>query len=131
MPEPWSIGQHERGKQLVSGHFLFKGQEIDFRNGSIWDQFAMSDLLEAELHGFKWLDDLLAFGNNEARELAQIWLIGWISKFGMGKGIGWNANLTGRRLIHWINHLTFIEGSFSKRDGYGMTTASTVLRRPA
>ena len=23
-----------------------------------------------------------------------------------------------------------IEGSFSKRDGYGMTTASTVLRRP-
>ena len=98
MPEPWSIGQLERGKQLVSGHFLFKGQEIDFRNGSIWDQFAMSDLLEAELHGFKWLDDLLAFGNNEARELAQIWLIGWISKFGMGKGIGWNANLTGRRL---------------------------------
>ena len=34
MPEPWSIGQHERGKQLVSGHFLFKGQEIDFRNGA-------------------------------------------------------------------------------------------------
>ena len=64
MPEPWSIGQHERGKQLVSGHFLFKGQEINFRNGSIWDQFATSDLLEAELHGFKWLDDLLAFGNN-------------------------------------------------------------------
>ena len=24
-----------------------------------------------------------------------------------------------------------IESSFSKRDGYGMTTASTVLRRPA
>ena len=116
MPEPWSIGQHERGKQLVSGHFLFKGQEIDFRNGSIWDQFAMSDLLEAELHGFKWLDDLLAFGNKEARELAQIWLIGWISKFGMGKGIGWNANLTGRRLIHWINHLSFIESSFSKKN---------------
>ena len=24
-----------------------------------------------------------------------------------------------------------IEGSLSKRDGYGMTTANTVLRRPA
>jgi len=34
--------------------------------------------------------------------------MGWIDSFGTGRGIGWTPDLTGRRLIRWINHAIFV-----------------------
>ena len=39
-----------------------------------------------------------------ARERAQDWVFGWIGRYGRGSGPGWTPDLTGRRLIRWINH---------------------------
>ena len=59
---------------------------------------------EADLHGFTWLDDLAAVGDLHATKRAQEWTHEWVRRFGKGRGVGWTPNLTGRRLIRWINH---------------------------
>lgn len=107
-PEPRTIGSFARGKQLVAGNLLFAGTLIHQPNGEIWSVKIPSDAFAGEIHGFAWLDDLAALGDREARLLAQKWLIGWINAYGNGKGPGWNPDLTGRRLIRWINHALFV-----------------------
>ena len=103
-PEPRSIGQFARGKQLVAGNFMFAGKVIEAPGVAIWDvalaEYGQTD----QSHGFVWLDDLAAVGDAAARVRAQGWTWDWIARFGAGKGPGWTPDLTGRRLIRWINH---------------------------
>ncbi|MEE9387168.1 MAG: heparinase II/III family protein [Paracoccaceae bacterium] len=107
-PEPRSIGSFAKGRQLVAGNYLFAGSLIDDKNHSIW-QLKMPDLaFQEELHGFTWLDDLAAVGDLAARQKAQAWTVQWYEDFGNGKGPGWTPDLTGRRLIRWINHAIFL-----------------------
>ena len=113
-PEPRTIGSFERGQQLVSGRVLITGHVMEFGDGSVWSLPPSSDLFAAELHGFGWLDDLAAFGDQGAKTKAQAWVLEWILGFGMGKGPGWSADLTGRRLIRWINHSSFFLDQLSK-----------------
>ncbi|MGB3147691.1 MAG: heparinase II/III family protein [Paracoccaceae bacterium] len=103
-PEPRTIGSYARGKQLSAGNFLFAGFLIEGKSQSIWN-IAMPDYrFEEALHGFAWLDDLAAVGDAIARQRAQDWTFEWIARFGRGAGAGWTPDLTGRRLIRWINH---------------------------
>ncbi|MCB5199387.1 heparinase II/III family protein [Loktanella sp. TSTF-M6] len=103
-PEPRSIGLFARGKQLLAGNFLFAGVLTTSPDGSIWDAQGDRDLVDQELHGFAWLDDLAAVGDGRARAVAQAWVAEWIDDFGDGTGPGWTPDLTGRRLIRWISH---------------------------
>ncbi len=115
-PEPRTIGSFARGRQLVAGNYLFAGSLIDDKTHSIW-QLRMPDLaFQEELHGFTWLDDLAAVGDQQARQKAQTWTVAWIENYSGGKGPGWTPDLTGRRLIRWINHAIFLtNGQPSKR----------------
>ncbi|HGG04296.1 MAG TPA: heparinase [Aliiroseovarius sp.] len=106
-PEPRTIGSYARGKQLVAGNLLFAGHLVQQHDGSLWDIAPPNDAFSSELHGFAWLDDLAALGDREARLLAQTWLQDWITRYGDGRGPGWTPDLTGRRLIRWINHALF------------------------
>ncbi|MDA5092725.1 heparinase II/III family protein [Aliiroseovarius sp. KMU-50] len=107
-PEPRTIGSFARGKQLVAGNCLFAGHLVNAPGVSLWDVPPPSIEFSKELQGFVWLDDLASFGDFEARQLAQEWILGWIDQFGPGKGPGWSPDLTGRRLIRWINHALFL-----------------------
>ena len=108
-PEPRTIGSFARGRQLIAGNLLFAGSLIEATPDQIvWDVTAPDQEFAYELHGFAWLDDLAAVGDIRARETAQRWLWGWINAFGKGRGIGWTPDLTGRRLIRWINHALFL-----------------------
>ncbi|MGO4908390.1 heparinase II/III family protein [Pseudorhodobacter sp. W20_MBD10_FR17] len=107
-PEPRSIGMFARGKQLTAGNFLFAGRLIEAPGESLWDAPSTSAKFWAEAHGFVWLDDLAAVGDPIAKARAQDWTWGWIARFGTGKGPGWTPDLTGRRLIRWINHAIFL-----------------------
>jgi uncharacterized heparinase superfamily protein len=113
-PEPWTIGDFERGQQLVSGKILITGHMMDVGENSIWSQSPPSELFATELQGFGWLDDLAALGDQAAKYKAQSWVLDWISGFGMGKGPGWSADLTGRRMIRWINHSAFLLNRLSR-----------------
>ena len=103
-PEPRTIGMYARGRQLVAGNFLFSGHLVEAPDLTIWDIAIPDPAFEAEVQGFAWLDDLAAVGDGAARRRAQDWTWGWIARFGRGQGPGWTPDLTGRRVIRWINH---------------------------
>lgn len=107
-PEPRTIGHFARGKQLIAGNKLFAGTLTEGRDISIWDAKGDPDMVGQELHGCAWLDDLAAVGDARARACAQTWVYEWIDRFGDGRGPGWTPDLTGRRLIRWINHGLFL-----------------------
>lgn len=107
-PEPRSIGLYARGKQLVAGNFLFAGHLVEAPNTAIWDIAAPDEAFSREIQGFLWLDDLAAVSDAPSRKRAQDWTYGWIKDQGRGKGDGWSPDLTGRRLIRWINHAPFL-----------------------
>lgn len=97
-----------RGRQLLAGNFLFAGQLIEAPNTPIWDVGPQSGLFAAEVQGCAWLDDLAAVGDARARDRGQAWVMGWIDRYGRGRGHGWTPDLTGRRLIRWINHAILV-----------------------
>ncbi|WP_322867513.1 heparinase II/III family protein [Aquicoccus sp. G2-2] len=107
-PEPRTIGMFARGRQLVAGNFLFAGHLVENGEASIWALGVQSAAFQAEIHGFAWLDDLAAVGDLASRARAQAWTWDWIARYGSGKGAGWTPELTGRRLIRWINHALFL-----------------------
>ncbi|WP_373636863.1 heparinase II/III family protein [Yoonia sp. BS5-3] len=107
-PEPRSIGIVSRGRQLIAGNFLFSGLLVEGPNLSIWDIAAKNPDVAGEIHGCAWLDDLAAIGDERARRRAQRWVFEWIDLYGKGTGSGWFPDLTGRRLIRWINHGFFL-----------------------
>jgi len=103
-PEPRTIGSQARGRQLLVGNFLFAGFLIEGPGVSIWNLPMPDRAFESALHGCTWLDDLAALGDSAARERAGDWVFEWIARYGGGRGPGWTPDLTGRRLIRWINH---------------------------
>ncbi|ATG44988.1 putative heparinase II/III-like protein [Phaeobacter piscinae] len=107
-PEPRTIGSFARGRQLVAGNLLFAGYLVESPTTILWDVVAPDLAFDAERHGFAWLDDLAAVGDFRAREKAQLWVWGWIDTHGQGSGPGWSPDLTGRRVIRWINHALFL-----------------------
>ena len=107
-PEPRTIGSFARGRQLVAGNYLFAGTLIEAPGQVVWDVDMPDPAFEQALHGFAWMDDLAAVGDGSTRALAQAWLWGWIARFSGGSGPGWTPDLTGRRLIRWINHAFFV-----------------------
>jgi uncharacterized heparinase superfamily protein len=115
-PEPRTIGSFARGRQLIQGNFLFSGFLVEGPGVNIWDLTMPDPSFQEALHGFSWLDDLAAVGDREARMRAQDWVFGWITRFGTGKGAGWTPDLTGCRLIRWINHAILILNGRSSTD---------------
>lgn len=87
---------------------MFAGYLLEQPDTAIWDLAAPDATFEAEMQGFGWLDDLAAAGDAPARACAQSWTALWIDRFGAGRGPGWTPELTGRRLIRWINHALFL-----------------------
>ena len=107
-PEPRTVGLFARGRQLVAGNLLFAGYLVEAEDTGLWDVTAPSTDFDTERHGFAWLDDLAAVGDMRAREKAQRWVWGWIEAHGNGQGPGWAPDLTGRRVLRWINHALFL-----------------------
>ena len=128
-PEPRSIGSFAKGRQLIAGNFLFAGFLIEAPETSIWALESPGVGFAEELHGFAWLDDLAAVGDINARNRAQTWIAEWMARHAGGSGIGWTPDLTGRRLIRWINHaLFFLSGQErSTSDAFYKTLAQQTI----
>ena len=103
-PEPRTMGSFAKGKQLAAGNFQFGGHLVQQPGVALWDLPVPDKAFADEMDGFGWLDDLAAVGDGTTRKLAQQWTMTWILRHGGGKGGGWSPDLTGRRLIRWINH---------------------------
>ena len=122
VPEPRTIGVAAKGRQLIDGNFLFAGLQSEGPETSIWEVAQNTPHVRDEIHGCTWLDDLAAVGDDTARSRAQDWVGGWIDLYGNGTGPGWTPEVTGRRLVRWINH-----GHFLRR-GQEKATVDRLLR---
>ena len=110
-PEPRTIGLYARGKQILAGNFVSSGQVVEQPGVPIWDVRFPDPATAEDAHGFGWLDHLAAVGDVNARKRAQDWTWDWIARHGNGSGPGWTPDLTGRRLMRWINHgLLLLQG---------------------
>lgn len=107
-PEPRTIGVVARGRQLITGNFLFSGLFVEEPQVSIWDIANQHPEVADEIHGGTWMDDLVAVGDDKARSRAQTWVFDWIKRYGDGRSAGWTPDVVGRRLTRWINHGPFI-----------------------
>ena len=117
-PEPRTIGSFARGRQLIAGNFLFAGTLVEQPPSMTpWEIDSKDMAFIEELQGFAWLDDLAAVGDARARNAAQRWVRDWIARYGTGRGPGWSPDLTGRRLIRWINHALFLLRGSDAPDG--------------
>ncbi|MDO9526039.1 MAG: heparinase II/III family protein [Gemmobacter sp.] len=125
-PEPRTIGMMARGRQLVAGNYLLGGALVEAPGRSLWDVIPPDVAFSDAAQGFAWLDDLAAVGAPPARKVAQDWVYGWIARYGKGRGAGWTPDLTGRRLIRWINHALFL---LSGRDTADSTAYFRALSR--
>ena len=132
-PEPRSIGQFARGRQLTAGNILFCGQFVSAPGAMLWDVTMPTPEFEAEAHGFGWLDDLAAVAEPSSRTTAQHWTWGWIDRFGNGRGPGWTADLTGRRMIRLLHHAILLlhgqESAASRRLFRSMAQQTIFLSR--
>ncbi len=107
-PEPRSIGVLARGKQIMAGNILLAGHLAEAPDTLIWDIATPDPAFQQDAQGFVWLDDLAALGTPAARMRAQEWTWAWIARHGAGKGLGWQPDLTGRRIIRWLHHATLL-----------------------
>ncbi len=112
-PEPRSIGEPAVARRLLEGCLRMGGHALDLPvpEASPWGIPHPAPAFTAALHGFGWLDDLAALGDDAARRMAQGWLDDWLARFGSGNGPGWVADLAGRRLIRWVHHAPFVLGA--------------------
>ena len=115
-PAPRDSGMPGRGRQIVGGLWHMAGQVVDAPDGSPWDIVPPSTPFEMQLHGQGWLDDLMALGTADAAVKAQRWTLDWMRRFRGGRGPGWDASLTGRRLLRQIDHAPILLPGMQTRE---------------
>lgn len=105
-PEPKAIGHAGRGHQIIDGELRFGGTLLQ------GDPFAAETppSVQAELHGFGWLDDLAAVATPRARAVAQDRVLDWCRRNRQPRPDApqWAPEITGRRLLRWVFHAGMI-----------------------
>lgn len=107
-PEPRSYGEAARGLQMLGGNYLVRGRIHEKPDTVPWDVMNLGADQRTHLHGFAWLDDVVAVDTPEARTKAQAWVFEWLERYGLGRGDGWAPDLAGRRVVRWINNAILI-----------------------
>ncbi|QDL91786.1 heparinase [Paroceanicella profunda] len=102
--EARAIGSFERGRALAGGRIALAGHGLE-HEGPPWSLTPPDAAFRDALHGFGWIDDLVAAGDARARRTLLAWVTDWIARYDTGTGPGWTPGLAGRRMIHLSCHL--------------------------
>ncbi|MCC5980688.1 MAG: heparinase II/III family protein [Oceanicaulis sp.] len=103
-------GDAQRGAVLLSGRFTLGGETLNVAPGeTVWERPAPSRAFAARLHGFGWLDDLLAVKNAAARETALVLIDDWTAHFGRWNSFAWSPAILARRVRAWLNAGTLLQ----------------------
>jgi len=89
-----------RGAELEGGVFTYGGETLEAGpRGDPWRRPAPSKRFAAYLHGFGWAPDLIATGEEGARETLRLWLE-WRRVFGRYNAFAWSGEALERRVFN-------------------------------
>ena len=116
LPEDAWPGSAANADRLFHGRFVFAGVEVVSPHAPPWTMDAAELKLDAssfeawaaQLHGFGWLRDFSAQAGDMARRMSRSLLTSWLEHHGRIQGLPWRAEVTGRRLAHWLSHAHFL-----------------------
>ncbi len=104
-PRAELLGSEARGRQLLAGNLLMAGRLVEVPQGATpWPHLPADPAFAEAMHGFGWLDDLLAVPERAAERRARAWVHDWVGRYGRGRGPGWTPVLAGRRLGRLVAH---------------------------
>lgn len=102
-PTPLRRGDKANGASILAGRFVLVGETLEVPPGeSVWDIAAPSERFAKALHGFGWLNDLLALDDDEARQAAKALIDDWIDRFGNWNWFSWEPTILHDRVYHWM-----------------------------
>lgn len=124
-PPPWP-GNAGRGNEILAGHFVCGGQTLDAESPD-WYAEQIGEQALAELHGFGFLDDLAAVGNEAAQERARQLISRWLDAERNWHPIASDPEVCGSRVASWLSHARFI--SQGPDDALGARILSSLARQ--
>jgi len=109
-------GDRTAGTALRAGHFLIHGVRLPIATFDFSLPAHHAPGVERVVHSFGWLADLAASaprpdGAAVAERIAGLWLHGHAAP---GKGLAWEAELAGLRLMAWLVHAPLMLGGNDK-----------------
>ena len=88
-PEPRSIGDPARGRQMATGTLLFAGQSITAPDTNLWDIPVPDNDFTTAIQGCQWLDDLAAAGDGKPAKLRRYGSGAGSKNMAVGAGRDW------------------------------------------
>jgi uncharacterized heparinase superfamily protein len=94
--------------ELYNGHFGLAGRLAELNAESPFEIEPPSESWERELYGFGWLRHLRAAGSELSREQAKALVGDFIRLRRSIKGLAWQPDIVGRRVISWLANSVLI-----------------------
>jgi uncharacterized heparinase superfamily protein len=88
--------------EIAHGHFGLASQIADLKGASPFRVEPPSRAWARELHGFGWLRHLAATEDEDAAAAARAFVFEWIALQRTPRGVAYEPDVVGRRLISWI-----------------------------
>lgn len=104
-PAPWP-GDIEQGRACLAGRLVCGGKTIDPEHLD-WHAESLGPHALRELHGFAWLGDLAAVGDEAAQAQARRLIESWLSAEQQWHPIASAPGVIGQRIASWLAHAAF------------------------
>ncbi len=106
---PWR-GDARIGSTILGGVFPLAGQTVR-RNTDIWSEVGVRASWHSALHGFAWLGELAAVGDEAARRKGIGLIMDWIDHNHDWTPLAWHAPVLGTRIAAWLAYYDFFFGT--------------------
>ncbi|MDQ0457377.1 heparinase II/III family protein [Rhizobium paknamense] len=90
--------------EILDGRFPLAGRILDFGKASPFTLELPSQAFAARLHSFSWLRHIRAHRTRESAARARFILDSWMRQNSKRRGIAWEAEVLGQRIISWLSH---------------------------
>ncbi len=94
--------------EIYNGHFGLAGRLAELTAESPFEIVPPSEAWERELYGFAWLRHLRAAGSELSREQAKALVNDFVRLRRTIKGLAWQPEIVGRRVISWLSNSVLI-----------------------
>ncbi|WP_374579260.1 heparinase II/III family protein [Phenylobacterium sp.] len=102
------------GRGVLAGRYVFSGVVLEVgAGGDPWDRPSPSHGFAVGLHGFDWMRDLLAVGDEGAVEALRL-TQGWQALFGKWNAFSWSPEVLERRVLHMACGVRAMAGQASE-----------------